>query len=104
MVDRRLTCLAGVVLLWGAAIFGKLISLQLLRHQEYARMARARQELAVEIPGPRGTIFDRTGRPLAMSVPTDSVYINPLRVPDLEIASSLLARALHLNRSELLAS
>jgi cell division protein FtsI (penicillin-binding protein 3) len=67
-------------------------------------MARARQELVIEIPGPRGTIFDRTGRPLAMSVPTESVYINPLRVPDLAIASNLLARALHLDRAELYAS
>jgi cell division protein FtsI (penicillin-binding protein 3) len=101
MVDRRLTWLASIVLLWGGVIFYKLISLQVLHHREYARMAKARQELVIEIPGPRGTIFDRTGRPLAMSVPTESVYINPLRVPDLRIASDLLARALHLNRTEL---
>src|ERR1051325_454268 len=101
MVDRRLTWLAGIVVLWGAVIFYKLISLQVLHHQQYSRLAKARQELVVEIPGPRGTIFDRSGRPLAMSVPTESVYINPLRVPDLEIASGLLARALHLNRTEL---
>jgi cell division protein FtsI (penicillin-binding protein 3) len=104
MVDRRLTWLAGIVLLWGGAIFYKLISLQVFRHQEYARMARARQEMVIEIPGPRGTIFDRTGRPLAMSVPTESVFINPLKVPDLKIASDLLARALHLNRTELYGS
>src|ERR1039457_25935 len=101
MVDRRLTWIAVIVLAWGGAIFWKLISLQVLHHQEYARMARARQELVIEIPGPRGTIFDRTGQPLAMSVPTESVYVNPLRVPDLAIASDLLARALHLNRVEL---
>lgn len=101
MAERRLTWLAAVVLLWGSAIFYKLISLQVLHHREYARMARARQELVVEISGPRGTIFDRSGHPLAMSVPSESVYINPLRVPDLEIASNLLARSLHLNRVEL---
>jgi cell division protein FtsI (penicillin-binding protein 3) len=104
MVDRRLTWLVAIVLLWGGAIFYKLISLQVLHHREYAKLARERQELVIQIPGPRGTIFDRTGRPLAMSVPTESVYINPLRVPDLEIASDLLARALHLNRTELYAS
>ncbi|MBZ5623565.1 MAG: transpeptidase family protein [Acidobacteriia bacterium] len=101
MVDRRLTWLAGVVLLWGGAIFYKLVSLQVLHHRLYSQLARARQELVIEIPGPRGTIFDRTGRPLALSVPTESVYINPLRVPDLEIASDLLARALHLDRTQL---
>jgi len=64
-------------------------------------MAKARQELVIDIAGPRGTIFDRNGHPLAMSVPAESVYINPLKVPDLEMASDLLARALHLDRKEL---
>ena len=37
MVERRLTWLASIVLLWGAVIFYKLISLQVLHHQEYVR-------------------------------------------------------------------
>ncbi|HYW45451.1 MAG TPA: penicillin-binding protein [Bryobacteraceae bacterium] len=101
MVERRLTWLVRIVLLWGAAIFLKLVSLQVLHHQEYAKKARMRQELVVPLPGPRGTIYDRSGQPLAMSVPTVSVYINPLKVPDLEVASDLLARALHIDRTPL---
>ncbi|HEY2019076.1 MAG TPA: penicillin-binding protein [Bryobacteraceae bacterium] len=101
MVDRRLTWLVRFVLFWGAAIFLKLVSLQVMHHQEYARMARARQEMVIEVPAPRGTVFDRTGQPMAMSVPTESVYINPLKVPNLEFASGLLARALHTDRTEL---
>ncbi|HWB86741.1 MAG TPA: penicillin-binding protein [Bryobacteraceae bacterium] len=101
MVERRLTWLAGIVLLWGAAIFCKLVSLQVVHHQKYADLARARQELIIEIPAPRGTIFDRTGQPLAMSVPTESVYVNPLHVPDLGVASEMLALILKLNRTEL---
>jgi len=100
MVTRRLTWLAAIFLLWGAGIFTKLLALQILHHREYAKMARARQELVIEVPAPRGTIFDRNGQPLAMSVPTESVYINPLKAP-LEIAPNLLARALHLDRAEL---
>src|SRR5207302_5406373 len=100
-VERRLTWLAAIVLFWGAAIFLKLFSLQVLHHQEYARMARARQEMVIEIPAPRGTIFDRSGQPLAMSVQTESVYINPLKVPDLGVASELLALVLHLDRAAL---
>ena len=57
--------------------------------------------VAVEIPAPRGTIFDRTGQPLAMSVPTESVSIDPLRAPDLGVASELLALVLHLDRTAL---
>ncbi len=101
MVERRLKWLACIVIAWGAAIFGKLVSLQVIHHAEYVRMARARQELSVEIPAPRGTLFDRNGQVLAMSAPTESVYINPLRVPDLEVASQILAAELHLDRTSL---
>jgi cell division protein FtsI (penicillin-binding protein 3) len=37
-----------------------------------------------------------------MSVPAESVYINPLKVPDLGVAAGLLAPVLHLDRAELL--
>jgi cell division protein FtsI (penicillin-binding protein 3) len=101
MVERRLIWLAGIVLLWGAAIFSKLISLQVVHHRQYAAMARARQELTIDIPAPRGSIFDRSGAPLAMSVPTESVHINPLKVPDLRVASEILSLVLHMDRVEL---
>jgi cell division protein FtsI (penicillin-binding protein 3) len=42
---------------------------------------RQQQELRVAIPAPRGPIFDRTGQPLAMSIPVESVFVNPLRIP-----------------------
>jgi cell division protein FtsI (penicillin-binding protein 3) len=101
MVDRRLAWLAGIVLTWGAAILFNLISLQVIHHQQYAKLATARQVVAVEIPAPRGTIFDRNGQPLAMSVPTESVSIDPLRVPDLGVASELLALVLQMDRTDL---
>src|SRR5256885_14230464 len=101
MVERRLTWLAGIVLLWGAAIFFKLVSLQVVHHREYSSQARARQELSIQIPAPRGTIFDRAGQPLAMSVSSQSVYIDPLKVPDLGVAAELLALVLHMDRAAL---
>jgi cell division protein FtsI (penicillin-binding protein 3) len=101
MTHRRLTILAGLLLLWGAAIFGKLLSLQVVHHEEYVQLARSRQEMDLEIPAPRGTIYDRHSQPLAMSVPTESVYVNPLKVPDLGVASEILALALHLDGGDL---
>ena len=94
MAERRLTWLALIVSVWGVAIFGKLISLQVLHHREYAAKARAIQEIVVPIPAPRGTIFDRNGQPLAMSLSLDSVHVNPQKVPDIAFASDLLSRVL----------
>jgi cell division protein FtsI (penicillin-binding protein 3) len=100
MVERRLTWLAGIVLVWGGAIFVKLVALQVVHHQEYVKKARARQEEVVKLRAQRGPILDRTGRPLAMSVPTESVSVDPLKVPSLQVDSGLLARELHLDPAE----
>src|SRR5664279_4987534 len=101
MAERRLAWLAGFVLIWGGAILTKLVVLQVVHHQEYVKKARARQEQVVELRAQRGAILDRTGHPLAMSVPTESVFVDPLKVPSLELGSSLLAGQLHLDADQL---
>src|SRR4029078_11206131 len=92
---------ASLTIMRGAVIFSKLISLQVLHHDEYVRMARARQEKAVEIPAPRGAIYDRSGQALALSTPVMSVHVNPQKVPDLEVASQILGAELHLDPAQL---
>jgi len=101
MVDRRLTWVAALVFVWGAAIFYNLIKLQIIHHQDYVQKARARQEHLIQIPAARGPILDRTGRPLAMSLSIQSVTVDPLKLPDLKLNSSLLANQLHLDEAEL---
>jgi len=101
MGQRRLIWLAGVVALWGAAIFWNLVNLEVIDHKEYVRIARRSQEIEIPLSAPRGAILDRGGQPLAMSVPTEKVTVNPLKVPDLQVASDLLALILHLNRTDL---
>ncbi|MGA2040317.1 MAG: penicillin-binding protein [Bryobacteraceae bacterium] len=103
MLDRRLKWLAGIILVWGGAILCKLISLQVLHHRQYAGLARARQEQVVKILAPRGAILDRTGAPLAMSVPTQSIFVNPLKVPDLGVAADILSMVLRMDRADLYA-
>ena len=98
---KRLTWFAGVILLWGAFIFVKLIYLQVVRHADYVRMAHQQQEEDMDIAAPRGSIYDRTRQVLALSVPMDSVYIDPLHVPDLQVASNILSAILHLDRATL---
>jgi cell division protein FtsI (penicillin-binding protein 3) len=98
---KRLTFLVAAVLLWAAAIFYKLISMQVLHHQKYVTLARKQQEQVLTIRAPRGYIYDRTGRPLAVSVPVDSVFVNPIRLPDISIAAEVLAPILGLDRDKL---
>lgn len=102
-MERRLTWLAGIAAVWAAAILWHLASLQVIHHRDYARMARARQEINVEIPAPRGPILDRTGQAMALSIPTEKVIVNPLKIPDLNFAADILGRVLHLDASDLFA-
>lgn len=98
----RLRVLARIFFCWALVIFARLVYLQVLSHEELSRAAQQQQERLVEVQAPRGTIFDRAGRPLAMSIPVDSVCINPARLPDRAVAAEILAGALKMNRAELL--
>src|SRR5260370_24775618 len=99
----RTTFLARGAAAWGVAIFSKLFYLQVLRHKHYAQLAREQQLKMVEVPGPRGSIYDRNGQPLAMSVRVDSVYVNPKRLPSLRVAADVIAPVLRLDRDQLYA-
>jgi cell division protein FtsI (penicillin-binding protein 3) len=102
-VERRLTWLAGIAAVWAAGILWHLASLQIVHHRDYARMARQRQEITVEIPAPRGQILDRSGHALAISIPSEKVIVNPLKIPDLNFAADILGRVLHLDAADLFA-
>jgi cell division protein FtsI (penicillin-binding protein 3) len=102
LANRRLRILARISFIWGILILYRLVSLQIFRHDEFQKLAQQQQDREVEIQAPRGVIFDRTGRPLAMSLPVDSVCINPLRVPDLALAADLLSRILEIDGDALL--
>src|SRR5437899_9663372 len=101
MVERRLTWLALIIAAWGLGILGKLVSIQAIHHKESAGKARSIHQVVVQIPAPRGTIFDRNGQPLAMSLSLDSVTVNPQKIQDIPFAAELLSLMLHLDREEL---
>src|SRR5579871_1184461 len=97
----RLRWLGIAVALWSAVILGRLIQLQVLKHAYYLNRARNQQEQEVPIPALRGAIFDRNGRILAESEWMDSVYVNPLRIPDRQVAAELISGILNLDSAAL---
>ena len=98
---KRVKLLGRLVLLWVAIIVVRLFKLQVLDHDYYRELAQQQQERTVEILAPRGTILDRTGQALAISVPVDSVCVNPMRISDAAGASEILADTLKLNAADL---
>jgi cell division protein FtsI (penicillin-binding protein 3) len=98
---RRLRWLLRLLLVWAGAVFCKLIWLQVVHHDELVKLAEQQQQKTVEIEAPRGTIFDRTGQPLAKTLPAESICINPMKIPDPGVAADLLSRVLDLKRTPL---
>jgi cell division protein FtsI (penicillin-binding protein 3) len=100
MLQRRLVCFAVIVGLWGGGVLYRLVSLQIVHHEEYVRIAAIQDGIPVDIPAPRGAILDRNGNPLALTEPDWSVFVDPRRV-DAAAASDFLSLALQLDRAEL---
>jgi cell division protein FtsI/penicillin-binding protein 2 len=74
---RRLSWLLWGLLLWAGVIFARLVSLQVFEHDDLAKQAQHQQSRTIEISAMRGSILDRTGQPLAKSMPAESVCVNP---------------------------
>jgi cell division protein FtsI (penicillin-binding protein 3) len=94
----RLRWLLRILLLWVGAILARLVWLQVIHHDDLLALAQQQQQKMVAIPALRGAIFDRYGQPLAKTLLAESICINPLRIPDADVAADLLAHPLDLDR------
>ena len=56
---------------------GRLFQLQVVNGDEYARRAAADRTVEVPVPAPRGLVFDRAGRPVAVNTPSWTVNVRP---------------------------
>lgn len=62
------------------AIFGliwRALDMQVMNQSFFQQQGDARHLRTVTVPAHRGDIYDRNGKPLAISTPVDSVWVNP---------------------------
>jgi len=64
------------------ALGGRLFQLQVLGGEDYARRAAADRTVEVPIPAPRGLVFDRQGRAVAVNTPSWTVKVRPADLPE----------------------
>lgn len=77
-------------------ISGRLFSLQIYRYPELMKAADGQTWRRVPSVARRGTIYDRNGRELAISLSTASIFVRPAEVEDPERTSATLSAALSL--------
>ena len=74
---------------------------QAAQHDRFAKMATTQHRETIEIPAGRGTIYDRTGEPLAIGEQATTVYANPHNIIDAQRAAVVTGKTLGLNADEL---
>jgi penicillin-binding protein 2 len=72
-----------LVVVFGALAY-RLYQLQLVQGEEYVALADNNRYQLVNIPSPRGVIYDRNGALLARNVPAFNITITPAYLPDSE--------------------
>lgn len=100
--ERRIRWVARIAIVWVAVLCLRLGDLQIRRHEKIKKAAEKQQERPVSLHGVRGSISDENGQPLAISVPTDSVYVSPKRinaVSTLDTATLILATGLKMDKA-----
>lgn len=98
---RRVLMVGRVALIWALCITGRLVYLQVVKHEDFKTAAKAQHQRQFPLPADRGEILDRTETPLAISIRTESAVVNPQRIKDVEFFARVVAPALGINPEEL---
>ncbi len=103
VANRRIRLLLAVFACVFAATFVRAAWLQGVRAQSLSKLAATQHRQQVEIPAPRGTIYDRSGVQLAIGEQATTVYADPLQVKDPQAVARAVARALGLDEEKVYA-
>ena len=89
---RRLLQVFAVLAAWGVIVVGRLMQVQLVRHDHYVARAQRQQERTLALNPVRGSILDTRLRVLAESVAAESIYADPQAVPNARSVARALAK------------
>jgi len=85
-----------------AVILARAYQFQVLERERLASIARAGYRGVIKLPPKRGTIYDREGHELAVTVEVASVYAHPNQIQDKRHSSREISRVLDLKQSTVL--
>ena len=99
---NRFMLVVAILVVWIGGIGARLVYLQVNQH-DWLRDRAERQRLDIKKSKlPRGTIYDRDGRVLAMSVTVKTLYADATQIEDVASAAKAVAKATGGNQKELL--
>jgi cell division protein FtsI/penicillin-binding protein 2 len=99
--NRRIRLLLALFALVFAGTLGRAVWLQGVQASTLGQIAARQHEQTTAIPAGRGTIFDRTGEPLAIGEQATTVYADPRLVREPRRVALAAAKALGVDAEEL---
>jgi cell division protein FtsI (penicillin-binding protein 3) len=99
--EKRLWVVGGALAVGFAVLVVRAAQVQLLHGADYAARAAAQRTDSVILPAPRGSLYDRTGVPLATTTEIFHVGVDPGELRDRDAAVRLAARQLGLSEREI---
>ena len=95
----------GAVVILGAwvGLSVRLVQIQVFRAAEFAAIGLDQRLFRKELPPQRGSIFDRNGDPLALTIEAHSIYAVPADVDEKVATAQQLGAALQVDYEEILA-
>ncbi len=93
-INRRLVAIALFMGFWAVAIGARLYFLQVVQSADLKARAEDQQQRTLEISPRRGSIYDRNGNELAVSIEVDSLYAVPTEIEDAARTAAFLSEIL----------
>jgi cell division protein FtsI (penicillin-binding protein 3) len=90
---RHTALLLAFLVLFGV-IAVRLVWIQGVRSKDYAAAAESQRMKNIELSPRRGTIYDREGEPLAVSIESKTIFVSPRQIDDKVGTARQLARVL----------
>jgi cell division protein FtsI/penicillin-binding protein 2 len=101
--EKKLLIILFGFLVFVAILTARLFDIQIIKHETYHRTALDQHIAVRSVPGKRGTIYDRNLRPLAMTLPTYTVFVDPMVISKPREVAATLAKVTGISRRSLLA-
>lgn len=97
----RFMIVIAVFVVWFGGVGARLVYLQITQHEPLKEKAASQRRDVRKSRLPRGTIYDRNGRALAISVSVKTLYADATAIDDIAKASEDIAKALKTKPAEL---
>src|SRR5688572_26489681 len=97
----RFMLIVAVLILWMGGISVRLVHLQVTKHEWLKERAEGQRFDTKRSKLPRGGIFDRNGRALAISVRVKTLYADATEIEDTKVAAKAISKAIGAKEKDL---